>query len=225
MIGYNEAKRWAKDKSQFGKGDIRGIAGPEAANNAATGAAMVPTLALGIPGSATTAIILGALVVHGLRPGPHLFTEQPTLLYAIFLAMLLANIAFAFFGFFGAKLFARITLIPVEYLWPAVFMLACIGSYALDQAVLDVWIMVGAGLLGFVLQRYGFSAAPIIMGLILGELVEGSLKQSLIIFDHNWLMFFERPIVVTLFVLTALSISLPAIGAARARRRARMQEA
>ena len=225
MIGYNEAKRWAKDKSQFGKGDIRGIAGPEAANNAATGAAMVPTLALGIPGSATTAIILGALVVHGLRPGPHLFTEQPTLLYAIFLAMLLANIAFAFFGFFGAKLFARITLIPVEYLWPAVFMLACIGSYALDQAVLDVWIMVGAGLLGFVLQRYGFSAAPIIMGLILGELVEGSLKQSLIIFDHNWLMFFERPIVVTLFVLTALSISLPAIGAARARQRARMQEA
>ncbi len=225
MIGYNEAKRWAKDKSQFGKGDIRGIAGPEAANNAATGAAMVPTLALGIPGSATTAIILGALVVHGLRPGPHLFTEQPTLLYAIFLAMLLANIAFAFFGFFGAKLFARITLIPVEYLWPAVFMLACIGSYALDQAILDVWIMVGAGLLGFVLQRYGFSAAPIIMGLILGELVEGSLKQSLIIFDHNWLMFFERPIVVTLFVLTALSISLPAIGAARARRRASMQEA
>ncbi|MEM9781132.1 MAG: tripartite tricarboxylate transporter permease [Pseudomonadota bacterium] len=214
MIGYNEAKRWAKDKSGFGKGDIRGIAGPEAANNAATGAAMVPTLALGIPGSATTAIILGALVVHGLRPGPHLFTEQPTLLYSIFLAMLLANVAFGIFGFIGAKLFARITLIPVEYLWPAVFILACIGSYALEQAVLDVWIMVAAGLIGFLLMRYGFSPAPIIMGLILGELVESSLKQSLIIFDHDWTMFLERPIVVTFLALTLLSVSLPLIGTA-----------
>ncbi|MEM6972679.1 MAG: tripartite tricarboxylate transporter permease [Pseudomonadota bacterium] len=220
MIGYNEAKRWARDKSEFGKGDIRGIAGPEAANNAATGAAMVPTLALGIPGSATTAIILGALLVHGLRPGPHLFTEQPTLLYSIFLAMLLANIAFGLFGFVGAKLFARITLIPVEYLWPAVFILACIGSYALEQAVLDVWIMVTAGLIGFVLMRYGFSPAPIIMGLILGELVESTLKQSLIIFDNNWAMFLERPIVVTFLVLTLLSVSLPLIGAAMQRRRA-----
>ena len=103
MIGYNEAKRWARDKSRFGKGDIRGVAGPETANNAATGAAMVPTLALGIPGSATTAIILGALLVHGLRPGPHLFNETPLLLYAIFTAMLLANLIFLGAGLVGAK--------------------------------------------------------------------------------------------------------------------------
>ncbi|MDH5513350.1 MAG: tripartite tricarboxylate transporter permease, partial [Gammaproteobacteria bacterium] len=107
MIGYNEAKRWAKDKSRFGKGDIRGVAGPETANNAATGAAMVPTLALGIPGSATTAVILAALLVHGLRPGPHLFNETPTLLYGIFIAMLLANLMFMGLGLLGAKLFAR----------------------------------------------------------------------------------------------------------------------
>ena len=217
MMGYNEAKRWAKDKSEFGKGDLRGIAGPEAANNAATGAAMVPTLALGIPGSATTAIILGALVVHGLRPGPHLFTEQPTLLYSIFFAMLIANIAFGVFGLIGAKLFARITLIPIEFLWPAVFILACIGSYALEQSILDVWIMVAAGILGFVLARYGFSPAPIIMGLILGELVEGSLKQSLIIFDHNWWMFLERPIVLTFLALTLASILVPVATALSAR--------
>lgn len=220
MIGYNEAKRWARDKSQFGKGDIRGIAGPETANNAATGAAMVPTLALGIPGSATTAIILGALLVHGLRPGPHLFTETPTLLYAIFLAMLLANVVFGFFGLIGAKLFARVTLIPIRFLWPSVFVLACIGSYALEQSVLDIWIMVGAGLLGFVLKRYGFAAAPIIMGLILGELVENSLKQSLIIFDHDWLRFLERPIVVTFLALTLLSALWPLAAAWRARRAA-----
>ena len=219
LIGYNEAKRWAKDKSRFGKGDIRGIAGPEAANNAATGAAMVPTLVLGIPGSATTAIILGAMLVHGIRPGPHLFTETPMLLYAIFMAMLLANFAFAAFGFLGAKLFARVTLIPIEFLWPSVFILACIGAYALAQSMLDVWVMVIAGLLGFVLKRYGFSAAPIIMGLILGELVESSLKQSLIILDNEWLQFLDRPIVVTFLLLTAASFIWPLFIALRDRRR------
>ncbi len=224
MMGYNEAKRFAKDKSQFGKGDLRGIAGPEAANNAATGAAMVPTMALGIPGSATTAIILGALLVHGLRPGPHLFNEQPTLLYSIFLAMLISNIAFGIFGFIGAKLFARITLIPTVFLWPAVFILACVGAYALEQAMLDVWIMIAAGLIGFAAQRFGFSAAPIIMGLILGELVEGTMKQSLIIFDHSWLGFLERPIVVTFLVLTLASISLPFLAELRARRRRALGE-
>ncbi|WP_114287855.1 tripartite tricarboxylate transporter permease [Candidatus Halocynthiibacter alkanivorans] len=219
MMGYNEAKRFAKDKSQFGKGDLRGIAGPEAANNAATGAAMVPTLALGIPGSATTAIILGALMAQGLRPGPHLFTEQPTLLYSIFLAMLIANLAFGLFGFFGAKLFARITLIPIQFLWPSVFILSCVGAYALNQSLLDVWTMIFAGLLGFGAQRYGFAAAPIIMGLILGGLVEGTLKQSLIIFDHQWTGFLGRPIVVTLLILTVLSVSLPLISEVRLRRR------
>jgi putative tricarboxylic transport membrane protein len=222
MIGYNEAKRWARDKSKFGKGDIRGVAGPETANNAATGAAMVPTLALGIPGSATTAVILGALLVHGLRPGPHLFNETPTLLYGIFIAMLLANIMFMGLGLLGAKLFARVTLIPTQFLWPAVFILACIGSYALDQAIMDVWIMVIAGLAGYFLKRFGFSAAPIIMGLILGELVENSLKQSLIIFDHSWLGFLERPIVIFFILLTAVSFAMPAIGGFRDRLRAKM---
>jgi putative tricarboxylic transport membrane protein len=220
MIGYNEAKRWARDKSLFGKGDIRGVAGPETANNAATGAAMVPTLALGIPGSATTAIILGALLVHGLRPGPHLFNETPQLLYAIFTAMLLANLIFLGAGLVGAKVFARITLIPTPILWPAVFVLACIGSYALEQAVLDVWIMVAAALLGFVLKRHGFAAAPIIMGLVLGAMVENTLKQSLIIFDHNWLRFLERPIVVTFLLLTLVSIATPLISRWLARARA-----
>ena len=212
MIGYNEAKRWARDKSLFGKGDIRGVAGPETANNAATGAAMVPTLALGIPGSATTAIILGALLVHGLRPGPHLFNETPLLLYAIFTAMLLANLIFLGAGLVGAKIFARITLIPTPILWPAVFVLACIGSYALEQAMLDVWIMVAFALIGFVMKRYGFSAAPVIMGLVLGAMVENTLKQSLIIFDHDWLRFLERPIVVTFLLLTLVSVTAPLLG-------------
>ena len=209
MVAYNEAKRWSKHKDEFGKGAIEGIAGPEAANNAATGGAMVPTLALGIPGSATTAVILGALMVHGLRPGPHLFNEQPHLLYSIFIAMLVANVMFLGLGMVGAKVFARVTLIPRTFLWPSVVALAVVGSYALEQSLLDVWIMLIFGLLGFVFRRYGFSPAPIIMGLILGELVENSLKQSLLIFEHNWLMFFQRPIVVIFFLLTVAGLFGP----------------
>ena len=209
MIAYNEAKRWSKEKDKFGHGAIEGIAGPEAANNAATGGAMVPTLALGIPGSATTAVILGALMVHGLRPGPYLFKEQPDLLYAIFLSMLVANVMFLGLGLVGAKLFARVTLVPRTFLWPSVFVLAVVGSYALTQSMIDVWVMLIFCLLGFLFRRYGFSPAPIIMGVILGELVENTLKQSLLIFEHNWWMFLERPIVVVFLVLTLMGLFGP----------------
>ncbi len=209
MIGYNEAKRWSKEPEKFGHGAIEGVAGPETANNAATGGAMVPTLALGIPGSATTAVIMGALMVHGLRPGPHLFIEQPHFLYAIFTAMMVANFLFLGIGIVGAKLFARITLIPNTFLWPAVFVLAMVGAYSLEQNVVDIYVMLAFGLIGYVGRRHGFSPAPIIMGLVLGELMENTLKQSLIIFDHNWLRFFERPIVDVFFVLTIIGLFSP----------------
>lgn len=209
MIAYNEAKRWSKEPEKFGDGALEGIAGPETANNAATGAAMVPTLALGIPGSGTTAVILGALLVHGIRPGPHLFLEQPTFLYSIFTAMLVANLLFLGIGMVGAKFFARITLIPRTYLWPGVFVLAMVGAYSLQQSVADIYIMLVFGLLGYIGRRHGFSPAPVIMGLVLGEMVENTLKQSLIIFDHNWFRFFERPIVDVFFVLTILGLFSP----------------
>ena len=127
MIGYNEAKRWSRNPEEFGKGAIEGVAGSEAANNSATGGAMVPTLALGIPGSATAAVILAGLMVHGLRPGPAMFTEQADFAYAIFWSMMLVNILFFFMGLRGAKLFARFTLIPVQLLWPCVFVFSIVG--------------------------------------------------------------------------------------------------
>jgi len=211
MIAYNEAKRWSKEPEMFGHGALEGVAGPETANNAATGGAMVPTLALGIPGSATTAVIMGALMVHGIRPGPHLFIEQPDFLYAIFASMLVANVLFLGIGAVGAKLFARITLIPNAFLWPSVFVLAVVGAYSLEQNVVDIYVMLAFGLIGYVGRRYGFSPAPIIMGLVLGEMVENTLKQSLIIFDHNWLRFLERPIVDVFFALTLLGFFSPLI--------------
>jgi putative tricarboxylic transport membrane protein len=206
MIGYNEAKRWSDKPEEFGAGAIEGIAGPEAANNAATGGAMVPTLALGIPGSATAAVILGGLQVQGLRPGPYLFEEQPALLYGIFFAMLLSNVLFLFVGLAGAKVFSRISLVPPTLLWPTVFALCFVGAYGLEQSMIDVWVMMVAGLLGFILKRYGFSPAPIIMGLVLGGLVETSLAQSMIIFDQQWTGFMGRPIALVFFSLALLSI-------------------
>ena len=211
MIGYNEAKRWSKEPEEFGKGAIEGIAGPEAANNAATGGSMVPTLALGIPGSATAAVIMGGLQVHGLRPGPYLFQEQPGLLYGIFFSMLLANLLFLVVGVAGAKLFARVSLVPPALLWPSVFVLCLVGAYGVEQSMVDVWVMLAAGLLGFVLKRHGFGPAPIIMGLVLGSLVETSLAQSMILFDHDWTRFFTRPVSVVFFLLAAASILTPAL--------------
>jgi putative tricarboxylic transport membrane protein len=218
LISYSETKRWSKHKEEFGKGAIEGIAGPEAANNAAVGGSMVPTLALGIPGSATTAIILAGLIVQGVRPGPHLFNEQPTLLYAVFSSMLAANLIYVVLGLFMAKLFARITLIPDALLWPGVFVFAVIGAYGQDQSLMDVWVMLVFGVIGFFFRRFGFSPAPLVMGLVLGKMVEETLKQSLIIFDQNWLLFFSRPIVVALFAVTFLSVFTPL--AARAVRKA-----
>ena len=164
MIAYVETKRWSKNKEEFGKGAIEGVAGPEAANNAAVGGAMVPTLALGIPGSTTTAIILAGLIVQGVRPGPHLFTEQPLLLYAVFSSMLLANLLYLALGLGFAKLFARITLIPPQFLWPAVFVLSVIGAYAPNQAMAEVWVAIAFGFIGFFMRRFGFSPAPLVIG-------------------------------------------------------------
>ena len=209
LIGYAEAKRWSKNPEEFGKGSIEGVAGAEAANNAATGGAMVPTLALGIPGSATTAVILTGLIIHGVRPGPSLFREQPDFLYGIFGAMLFANILFFVLGFFGAKIFARVTLIPNKLLWPMIFTLSVCGTYSLSQSFIDVWIMLIFGVLGFFMRRYGFSVVPVIIGLILGELVEGTLRQSLVIFDGNWLLFFTRPIVLIFFLFSVIALSFP----------------
>lgn len=206
IMGYNEARRWSKDKDAFGTGVPEGIAGPEAANNAATGGAMVPTLALGIPGSATTAIILAALIMHGFRPGPYLMKETPEFIYAIFGAMLVANFMFLAIGLAGAKIFSRITLIPRALLWPMVFTFSMIGAYALGSSIFDVWVTLVAGIVGFLMLRHGFGTAPLVMGLILGKLVEESLSQSMIMFDNNWLRFFESPIVVLFFVLTLLGL-------------------
>ena len=209
MIGYSEAKRWAKNKDEFGKGAIEGIAGAETANNAATGGAMVPTLVLGIPGSATAAVIIVGLMVHGLRPGPYLFTEQVNTVYAIFGAMLAANLMFLVLGLYGAKIFARVTLVPLPILWPIVFALAIIGAYSLNQAMLDVWLVLIFGVVGYFMRRFGFSVAPVAIGLILGEMVETNLQNSLKMLDGQWWMIFTQPLALVFLILALVGVLRP----------------
>ena len=155
---------------------------------------MVPTMVLGIPGSGTTAVILVGLLVHGLRPGPYLFTEQVDKVYQIFGAMLLANVMFMALGLYAAKLFARISLIPLPILWPIVFALAIIGAYALNSSLLDVWIAMIFGVIGFLARRHGFAVAPIAVGLILGEMVETNFQNSLKMFDGDWWIILTQPL-------------------------------
>ncbi len=211
MIGYAEARRWSKNKEEFGKGAIEGIAGAEAANNAATGGAMVPTMVLGIPGSGTTAVILVGLLVHGLRPGPYLFTEQVDKVYQIFGAMMLANLMFMAMGLYAAKVFARISLVPLQMLWPIVFALAAIGAYALSSSLLDVWIALIFGVIGFFARRHGFAVAPIAVGLILGEMVETNLQNSLKMFEGEWWLMFTQPLAALFFLLAFLGLLSPTI--------------
>ncbi len=206
MIGYSEARRWSKNRDEFGKGAIEGIAGAESANNAATGGAMVPTMVLGIPGSGTTAIILVGLMVHGLRPGPYLFTEQVTTVYQIFGSMLVANLIFLALGLYAAKLFARISLIPTSILWPIVFALSVIGAYSLSASLLDVWIALIFGVVGFFARRHGFSVAPIAVGLILGHMVENNLQNSLKMFDGQWWLILAQPLALFFLVLAFLGL-------------------
>jgi putative tricarboxylic transport membrane protein len=206
MIGYNEARRWSKTPEEFGKGAIEGIAGSEAANNAATGGAMVPTLALGIPGSPTAAVILAGLMIHGLQPGPTMFTEQAVFAYAIFWSMMFVNILFIFVGLFGAKLFARIAFVPIPILWPIVFTFSIVGAYALDQSFIDVWIAIGAGFLGYFMRRFGYSVVPLAIGLILGGMLEKRLGQSLIMLDDQWWLMLTRPLCILFFALTFLAL-------------------
>ena len=212
IMGYNEARRWSPRKEEFGTGVPEGIAGPESANNAATGGAMVPTLALGIPGSTSTALILGAMIMHGLKPGPFLFQNQPEFLYAIFGAMIVANLAFLVIGLVGAKLFSQVTLIPRTFLWPSVFILSMIGSYAAASSFFDVWVMLISGIFGYFLLRFGFGPAPLIMGLILGAIIEENFSKAMIIHDNSVLSMLERPIVLLLDEFDLIAASLIAAG-------------
>ncbi len=206
FIGYSEAVRWSRHPEKFGTGVPEGISGPETANNAATGGAMVPLLTLGIPGSATTAVIIGGFLVHGLQPGPMLFLNQPKLMYVIFIAMYLANIIMLFAGLLVAKLFANFRKVRYSILGPVVFVFAAIGSFGIRNDVADIWIMFACGLLGYFFKKFKYPIAPLIIGLVLGPLTEVSLRKGMFMTDYALGPFLLRPIAGTILFIAVASV-------------------
>jgi putative tricarboxylic transport membrane protein len=206
FIGYSEAVRWSKHPEKFGTGVPEGISGPETANNAATGGAMVPLLTLGIPGSATTAVIIGGFLVHGLQPGPMLFLNQPKLMYSIFLAMYVANIFMLFAGLLVAKAFANFRRIRYSILGPVIFVFATIGSFGIRNDMTDVWVMLACGLLGYCFKKFNYPIASLIIGLVLGPLTEVSLRKGMFMADYHPMTFFLRPIGGTILLLALASV-------------------
>lgn len=207
-MSYNEARRFAKDRSEFGKGSIVGIAASESANNAVTGSSLIPLLTLGIPGSATAAILLGALIVHGLLPGRTLFTEHANITYTVIFGFMLANLVMGVVGMFIAKRMALVATVPQTFIVPVILVLSIVGSYSLGNNIFDVYTMLIFGLLGYLMRKTGFGPAPLILGLILGPIAETGFRQSLVLAPGNvFLYILERPISLVLFGLTILSVA------------------
>jgi putative tricarboxylic transport membrane protein len=211
FIAYGEAKRSAPHKEKLGKGEPDGVVAAESANNAVTGSAMVPTLALGIPGDPVTAVMLGTFIVHGLTPGPRLFSENLDLVYAVFLILVAVNILMFFVGALGAQLFTRALRVPEPLLMTMVTVIAIVGAYGVRGNPLDLATAFLAGIGGFILRKAGFPLAPLVIGLVLSQMIENSLRQGLLLTRGSFLAFFERPIALTLFILTAALLIWPLV--------------
>jgi putative tricarboxylic transport membrane protein len=205
-FAYNEAKRFSRNPSNFGKGDPAGIAAPESANNAVVGGALVPTIALGIPGSSATAVLIGGLMVHGILPGPTLLTEYGEVTYTLIWAVLLANIPLFLLGLAFTRASIVVTKVPPMAVAVSIIVLSVVGSYAINNNMFDVWLMLGFGLTGYVLERAGIPTAPMVIGLVLGMLLDNSLNQSLLIGFGSWGVFLDSPIAVGLLLVALLSI-------------------
>lgn len=209
IVSYGEAVRSAKDKSRFGKGAEEGVIAPETANNAAAGGAMVPTLVLGIPGSPTTAIILAAFVLQGLQPGPQLMKEQPLMLYSIFLSMLIASIVIFFVARVAVKGFAQVLKLPYSILAPIIVMFSVIGSYAVSNDMGEVWLMLGFGFFGYFMKKYDFSPATLILGLVLGRMMEENFRRQLLLTEGDYSTFITRPVSILIWLFMAVVVFYP----------------
>ncbi|MFZ9073751.1 MAG: tripartite tricarboxylate transporter permease, partial [Paracoccaceae bacterium] len=205
FMGYGEAVRWSKNKEEFGKGKLEGVISSETANNAATGAAMIPLLALGLPGGALTAMMVAVFQMHDLEPGPLVFYNSPDLIWVVFSAMFYANLSILFIGLIETKTILYLLKIPFQFLAPMILMLASIGAYIGRGLVLDVIVMFVAGIVGFLLRRSGYSIPGIVLGLILGKIGEQNFAQGMQMVHYDLVTYFSRPICTILIVAGVLT--------------------
>ena len=209
FICYNEARRFSKEKELYGKGSLEGVAAPECGNNAVVGGALIPLLTLGIPGSATASILIGALMLHNIQPGPMLFQTNPDMVYGIFAALVVSSLFQLFFGLVGVPLWIKVISAPKALMLAMIAVLSVVGSYGYSNNIVDVWIMLGFGVFGYVLNKIDFPINPIILALVLGGILEENFRRALMVSNGDYMIFVSHPISVGLLVVAAISLLSP----------------
>ena len=209
FMAYAAEKKASKHPEKFGTGVIEGVAAPEAANNAATGGALVPLLTLGLPSSATTAILLGALLILNVRPGPLLISERPEFFWAVVTSMYVGNVMLLILNLPLVGLWASMLRIPYTILLPLILLFTLIGAYAINGTVLDIWIMIAFGVIGYLMRKFDYPAAPLVLALVLGPLMETNFRRALSLSQNDYSVFLTHPISAFLLVCAVLSLTWP----------------
>jgi putative tricarboxylic transport membrane protein len=210
FLSYALERRISKHPEEFGKGAVAGVAGPESANNSASTGAFVPMLALGIPTGPITAVLIGALMVHGVNSGPQLVSEHPDIFWGFVASMYVGNLMLLALNLPLVGLFVTVLRIPYAYLYPLIIMFCIVGVYEVSHSVVDVYIMLLMGMLGYALKKFSFDPAPLVLGLVISPIFEQSLRQSLIMSNGDYTIFFVRPIALGLLLVSALMLVLSA---------------
>lgn len=205
FISYGQAKNASKEGDKFGTGVLEGVAAAESANNAVTGGALIPTLTLGVPGEAATAVLLGGLMAFGLRPGPALFRDNLDLVGTVYASFFLANLMFLILGLSLARYISKIVLIPSRYLVPTIMILCFVGAFAMRNSVFDIFIAIIFGVLGFIMNKLEIPVAPMLLGIILGPMAESNLRRTFMLYGVKPSIFFTRPICIAIWVIVGLT--------------------
>lgn len=206
LLSYSMEKKIAKDPSRFGKGALEGVAGPETANNAYSGGALIPLFTLGIPSSPAIAVLLGAFIMHGLTPGPTLLDKNPEFVWGVIASMFIGNFILLVMNLPLANVWARITMVPFKLLLPIILIITVLGTYSLNYSLFDVGSMLVFGVIGYFMKKAQFPLAPVILTFVLGGLLESSLLRSLTIFNGDFSQFFQRPISATLLIIAFIML-------------------
>lgn len=211
FFSYIMEKKFSKNPSKFGNGAIAGVAGPESANNAASGGAMIPLLTLGIPGSGTTAILMGALIMYNVQPGPLLFAEHPQVAWGLIASMFIGNLMLLILNMPLVKMFAKIIETPKKYLLPIIIAISFFGVYAVQFSSFDLMLLLVCGIAGYYLQKNDFPIAPIVLGLVLGPMIENNMRRALTASNGDFMVFVQNPISLVLLLIALLWVAVPLI--------------
>jgi putative tricarboxylic transport membrane protein len=227
FLSYALEKRVSRHPEEFGKGAVAGVAGPESANNAASTGAFVPMLALGLPTGPITAVLIGALMIHGVAAGPQLVNEHPDVFWGFVASMYVGNLMLLALNLPLVGVFVTVLRIPYAYLYPLIIMFCVIGVYEVSHSIVDVWIMLIMGVVGYALRKFSFDPAPLVLGLVIAPIFEQSLRQSLIMSNGNYFIFLTRPIALSLLTVSAVLLALSAFSYVMSRKdwRAKLAEA